>query len=128
MVLRWGDSGRRLPLGAPPPGDLETRGRVKALPAQQAHCCLGALGLGELQEGPPGFADWGPIHKGPISPGPRVGGAPFLAHPPRLPQPTLAPKAAQAPGMYKQPRSPRSEGNIVGLSFIFKFKFYLILD
>ena len=114
-------------MGTPPPGDLETRDHAKALPAQQAHCCLGALGLGELQEGPPGFGDWGPIHRGPISPGPRRG-APFLAHPPHLPQPTLAPKAAQAPGMGKQPWSPGSEGNMVGLSFIFKFNFYLILD
>ena len=59
-----------------------------------------------LLEGPPASEGWGPIHRGPITPGPR--GASLQAHPPQLPQAnpvlgSLGLKAAQAPGMWKRP-------------------------
>lgn len=119
-VLLWylggEDSWKETASGNPTPGDLETRDHAKALPAQQAHCCLGALGLGELQEGPPGFGDWGPVSTGTILLVQVQGVLLFLAH--LNSSAHAAPKAAQAPGD-GQAHPPRSEGNIVIFLFLF---------
>lgn len=90
--------GRSLPGGTPAIGDLKSRGLFKALPAPRTHCPLNELSLVELLESLPVSRDWGSIHRGPDSPGPK--GANFLAgtvissqlHP----CPALGTKAAQA--------------------------------
>ena len=78
---------------------------------------LGAVGVVSLQEGPPGTGGCGPVQKT-GSPGP-WGRAHWLAHPSQLRQPRDSPslgnKPAQASGIRQQPRSPRPEGNRVGI-------------
>lgn len=71
---------------------------------------IGALRMNVLLEGPPESEGWGPIHRGPIPPGPR--GASLRAHPPQLPQANpllgcLGLKAAQAPGKSPGPQGLR---------------------
>ena len=89
MVLRYGDHGRRLLVRTPPPDFLR--------PSDIAKLFLPTGSIGFWQKwalgGQPGSGDWGPIHRGSITPGPR--GPPLLAHPPQLPQDNPVPPGTQ---------------------------------
>jgi len=55
----------RLKVRTPAPGDWETRGIFKALPAWRVLLLLRAVSLVHLEEDPPGSGEWSPIHRGP---------------------------------------------------------------
>ena len=81
VVLRWGDSGRRLLMGTPLPGDLETRWRCRALHAQQVQRFFGCPEQGWALRGLAWICRLVGHPQGPVSPGPgwgRGGGVTFL--------------------------------------------------
>ena len=90
---------------------------------------FGALRMNVLLEGPPESGDWGPIHQGPISPGPR--GVSLLEHPPQLPRANPDPpcdrRLLRLPGVCVQLISPRRE-NTAGNLKILHVNFFCILE
>ena len=101
VVRRWGDSEEGGCRWEPRIRRLGHQVSFQSFSSRKVRRPLGALGLVELQHGPPGSVGRGPIRREAGSAGAR--GAPLLAHPPQVPQllhsPDLGHKAVRVPGM-----------------------------